>query len=372
MRIAAIDIFPLRLPFREEFRIARGSVGNPTDGAPHLYVRIRTESGHEGWGEARPSHRWSYETEESVLASLRRYLAPALIGADVWELRELHERMDRELAPGISVGAPIAKCALDMAAHDLLACSAGVPLHRFLGGAAEEIRLSFLISVADPESAGERAAAAWGAGFRAMKVKIGSGLEHDLELLRAVRTAAPAAYLWADANQAYDSAGARLLARRMEPLAVDCLEQPIPANDWLGLARLTTQSPVPIGVDESVFSAGDLLQLIRLGAGEILVVKLSKMAGVGPALECIRLARTAGMRILGSGLTETRLGLAATAHVLAAGGGCDYADLNGPQFLAEDPVAGGVDVSGGAVRLSHSAGIGVVLDEEKLHRFSVS
>src|SRR5438270_2120177 len=263
MKLTAIDVFPLRLPFREEFRIARGSVGDPASGAPHVYVRVRAEDGSEGWGEARPSHRWSYETEESVLTTIRGYLAPALLGADPWDLRGLHQIMDREIAPGISVGAPIAKCAVDMAVHDLLARSAGVPLREFLGGAAEEkVRLSYLISVPGPEEAARRAAAAAAEGYGGLKVKIGTDPAHDLEILRAVREAAPGAFLWADANQAYDLPTALVQARKMEALGVDCLEQPLPANDWTGLQRVARSSGVPIAVDESVFAPGDLLQLL--------------------------------------------------------------------------------------------------------------
>lgn len=371
MKLQSIDIFPLRLPFREEFRIARGSVGDPAAGAPHVYVRVRSDDGREGWGEGRPSHRWSYETEESVLSTLRRYLVPALLGRDPWDLQGLHAAMDREIAPGVSTGAPIAKCAVDMAAHDLLAGYAGVPLVRFLGGGSEErIRLSYLISVSDPEEAERRAAAAWSEGFTGFKVKIGGDPGRDLQLLRAVRGAAPDAYLWADANQAYDLPTTLVQARKMEALGVDCFEQPLPANDWLGLRQVAQATSIPIGVDESVFSPADLLQLIRLEAVRILVVKLGKMAGLHRARLAVQIAREAGIGILGSGLTETRLGLAAAVHLLAAYGGCAYADLNGPQFLADDPIYGGIRIAGGEAAVPTAPGIGVTIDEEKMARYA--
>src|SRR5688500_3103894 len=138
MKLASIDVFPLRLPFREEFRIARGSVGNPEQGAPHVYVRVRADDGSEGWGEARPSHRWSYETEESVVSTIRGYLEPSLKDVNLWDLRGVHAAMDSVIAPGISVGCPIAKCGVDMAIHDLLARKVGVPLANFLGGGADD------------------------------------------------------------------------------------------------------------------------------------------------------------------------------------------------------------------------------------------
>ena len=88
MQLTSLEVIPLRLPLREELRIARGSVANPAAGAPHVYVRVVGENGIEGWGEARPSHRWSYETEESVVTTIRHYLAPALEGLDLFD--DLH------------------------------------------------------------------------------------------------------------------------------------------------------------------------------------------------------------------------------------------------------------------------------------------
>jgi L-alanine-DL-glutamate epimerase-like enolase superfamily enzyme len=371
MKITSLDVFPTRLPYREEFKISRGSVGGPGAGAPHLYVRVRAEGGREGWGEARPSHRWSYETEESVLSTLRGYLFPALVGRDAWDLRGLHAAMEAEIAPGLSTGAPVARSAVDIAVHDLLARAAGVPLVSFLGGAAEQpLPLTYILAVNTPAEAEERAAARWRDGYRGFKVKIGGNPRHDLELLRAVRGAAPEAYLWADANQAYDLPGALALCRGLEGLGVDCLEQPLPANDWLGMSRLARASAIPLAADESVFSPVDLLQLIRLEACHLLVVKVCKLGGLGPARRAIALARDAGLGVLGSGLTESRLGLTATAHLLLAGGGCHYADLNGPQFLAADPVAGDLELRPGSVTVPARPGIGLAPDPDLLERYA--
>jgi muconate cycloisomerase len=371
MRLASLEVYPLRFPLQEELRIARGSVANPAVGAPHVYVRVVGENGIEGWGEARPSHRWSYETEESVVTTIRNYLGPALAEADLFDLDGVQRRMDREIAPGISTGAPIAKCGIDIAIHDLLARSVGLPLQAFLGAAREhELALSYLISVGSPEEAAARAQQAWASGYRGFKVKIGMEPSHDLEILRAVRQAAPEGYLWADANQAYDVATATRLARGMEALGADVLEQPVPANDWTGLARLARDTAVPIAVDESVYAPMDLIQLIKLEAIDVLVLKLSKMGGLTRARLCMQIAREAGLGLLGSGLTESRLGLTAAAHLFAAYGGCAFADLNGPQFLADDAVAEGPEMAPGVVRLPTTPGIGVRIDPEKLQGYA--
>jgi muconate cycloisomerase len=370
VKLVSLEVFPTRLPMRETFRIARGAVGDPTVGAPHLYLRLTADDGGVGWGEARPSPRWSYETPESVAAALRHYIAPLIPGREAWDVEGLHRAIDRELAPGISTGNPIARSAVDMALHDLLARAAGVSLGAFFGGrASSSLSLCKIIAVADPEEAGSRAGAAAAEGFRALKVKIGGGVAADLEILRAVQAAAPGAYLWADANQAYDAATAATLARRMEALGTDCLEQPLPANDWTGLRRLCASTALPIAVDESVFAPADLVQLVRLEALDLLVLKVSKLGGLSRALLAARIAREAGIGLLGSGLTESRLGFAASAHLYGAFGWVPYADLNGPQFLADDPVEGDLRIEGGEAFVTDAPGIGMTVSDERLAGF---
>lgn len=371
MKIERIDVFPLKLPFLSEFKISRGSVGGPKAGAPHVYLRVTTDAGSVAWGEARPSPRWSYETLESVVTTIGIYLAPALVGVDAEDLEAVHAVMDREIAPGITVGQPVAKSGIDMALHDLAARRRGLPLYRHFGAEqAAAVPLSYLVSVDSPAKAEEVTAAAVSAGFTGFKVKIGMDPSLDLELIRAVKRVAADCYLWADANQAYSVDTAVERSRDMAKIGVNVLEQPVPANDLLGLRELVAKSAVPIAVDESVFSVGDLDQLVRLKALHMLVIKVSKMAGLSGARKCIERALDAGIELLGSGLTETKLGLAASAHLYSAYSFKYPVDLNGPQFLADDPVRAGVTIDRAVVKLSDGPGIGVDIDEEKLARYA--
>ncbi|MCX6376719.1 MAG: mandelate racemase [Armatimonadetes bacterium] len=371
-RIEKIEVFPLNLPFLTEFKISRGSVGGPKAGAPHVYIRIAMDSGAVGWGEARPSPRWSYETLESVVTTIRNYLAPALVGLDADDFETAHQIMDREIAPGITVGQPVAKSGIDMALHDLAAKSLDLPLYRFLGAdRASGVPLSYLVSVDSPAKAEEVTAAAVSTGYTGFKVKIGMDPSLDLELIRAVKRIAGDCFLWADANQAYGVELAVERSRDMAEIGVHVLEQPGPANAFLGLRDRVARSAVPIAVDESVFSAGDLEQLIRLKALDMLVIKVSKMAGLTGARKCIERALSEGIELLGSGLTETRLGLAASAHLYSAFGFKHPVDLNGPQFLADDPVKSGVTINRATVSLSDAPGIGIEVDEEKLAQYAV-
>lgn len=370
MKIADIDIFPLRLPFRTEFKIARGSVGSPQAGAPHVYVRIRSEDGTVGWGEARPSHRWSYETEESVVSTLRGYLAPLLIGKDPADLEGILRLMDTDIAPGTTVGQPIAKSAVDIALHDLLGRARGMNVRDLFGARrADSVRLSWIVSDPTPEGSANIAREALGNGYTALKVKIGISPERDVELLEAVRGAAPKAYVWADANQAYTPAFALRMARACADLGIDVLEQPIPANDLSGLRRLVDHSDVPIGVDETVWSPADLIQAVRMDALDVLVVKVSKMAGLRRARQCVEMCRAAGIGVLGSGLTESAVGFTASAQLYGAYG-VEIADLNGPgQFLSDGPARDQVRIENGSALLPDGPGIGLDIDGDDVKRF---
>jgi o-succinylbenzoate synthase len=351
---------------RETFKIARGAVGSPDAGAPHVYVRLTSDDGTEGWGEARPSPRWSYETLETVTTTLRNYLVPAIIGMNAADFGDLYGRMESEIAPGITIGQPIAKSAIEMAVQDLICRKKGISLQHQLGGSNHRSwPMGLLVSAESTEEAERKAGLAADKGFTVLKVKIGVNPKSDTEILEAVRRAAPKAYLWADANQSYDLAMSLALAKQGARNGIDVLEQPLAANDYWGHRELRRHSQIPIALDESVFSITDLEQMFRLECLDALVIKVSKMAGLFRARQCIEVAREMGLDVLGSGLTESRMGFFASAALYAALG-VDKCDLNGPQFLADDAVEGPFPGALPMVDLPLGPGIGVSIDRTKL------
>ena len=119
-----------------------------------MLVKLTTESGATGWGEATPTPRWTYETTETIVSTLRRYLAPAVLGIPVWNLDALHRAMERAIAPGVTTGSPLAKSALDVAAHDALGRALGVPVHQLLGACRRKtFDLTWMVSVQQPADA---------------------------------------------------------------------------------------------------------------------------------------------------------------------------------------------------------------------------
>lgn len=280
--------------------------------------------------------------------------------------------MSRDIAKGYNAGQPIAKAAIDVALHDLLAAAEGKRLvELWHGSPAQDIKLSYLISTADPEEAARKAQQAYAEGYKGLDVKIGLDKSRDEEILRAVRAAAPGLFLRVDANQAYSLPEALRIAKRMERIGVDVFEQPLPANQLLAHAELRRKVSVPIVLDESVWAPGDLLQAIRLEACDYAVIKLTKMGGLRGAKLCGEIARAAGLGLLGGGLTESSLGFAASGQLFRYLGIEEPVDLNGPFFLADDPIAELPLIQQGVAALPTGPGIGCVPDSGKLQQYSV-
>jgi L-alanine-DL-glutamate epimerase-like enolase superfamily enzyme len=110
--IVRVEVFAVLYPVVGHFKFLKG-------GRPAVFVKLTAEGGIFGWGQSVPIPTWSYETQESVVSTLERYLAPVLIGRDPFDIAGAHAAMDRAIAPSFSTGMPIAKAGVDLAFHDL-------------------------------------------------------------------------------------------------------------------------------------------------------------------------------------------------------------------------------------------------------------
>jgi muconate cycloisomerase len=370
--IRSVEVIPLRLPVARALTLSRGPATDPERGAPHVLVRIADGEGMVGWGEARPSHRWSYETEETVVSTIRNYLEPVLVGEDEANLARLHAAMDAVIAPGTQIGQPIAKSAVDLALHDLLGKQRGLSLGAMLGRpAAAPVVLGYVVSAHTIEEAIRQVGEGKRKGYHGFKVKAGIHPRTDLELVQEVKRVAGEKPVWVDANQGWDFATAVRLARAMASLGVTVIEQPLAAGNLTGYADLVRRCDIPIVLDESVSSPRELLTFIRMGAVSGLVIKLCRVGGIFWARQMAEMALAADLPLLGSGLTEGRIALHAGAAVFGAFGITIPVDLNGPQFLRDDMVAGPLEFPGQTVPVLDRPGIGVEPDPEKVERYRV-
>ncbi len=371
--IRSIEVIRLTLPIAKPLTLARGIASDPKAGAPHILVRVENDKSVVGWGEARPSPRWSYETGDTAVSTIRNYLAPALLNHEEDDVAGLHARMDVTIAPGVQIGQPIAKSAIDLAVHDLLGKKHGQSLSALLGRrSSAEVRLCYVVSAPTIDEAVRQTNEGMEKGYHGFKVKAGIHPSTDLEMMQEIAKVARGKTLWVDANQGWDPTTAIRLSKLLASLGVAVLEQPLAANDITGYHDLVQRSEIPVVLDESVYTPRDLIQFIRLGAIGGLVLKLCRAGGVFWTRQLAEMAQSAGLLLLGSGLTEGRISLHASAHLFSAFGITMPVDLNGPQFLSDDMVAGQLSFPGQVVIPPDTPGIGVEPDPAKVERYRVA
>lgn len=294
------------------FRISRGV---RTETAV-VTVEI-SENGRTGRGEGVPYPRYG-ESVESVLAQIEQ--ARLVVEAGISRAG---------LAARMPAGA--ARNAIDCALWDLEARLDGVPVHARLGMPPPAPIATALTIVIDTPAAMAATAAQW-ADAPLLKVKVDAS--EPVAQIRAVREAAPQAALIVDPNEAWDEA----LVRAVMPVLAQCrvavLEQPVPAGNDAWLAHY--RGPVPICADEAVHTVADLDTVAT--RYQAVNVKLDKSGGLTAALELAAAARARGLGLMSGCMVCSSLGIAPALEIARA---ADWADLDGPLWLAEDR-AGGV------------------------------
>lgn len=339
-RVVSVEHQVLHLELTEPFGIAGGS----HDVASIVVVQVRLEDGSVGLGEAAPLPAYNGETIADVELAVGA-AGPRLVGAEAANLAACAE----EIAPFTRQSAA-ARAALEVAVLDAHTRSTGSSMRRWFGaGTAPNLETDVTIPIVPPDSA-RAAARAWrGKGFRQIKIKIGGG--EDVARILAVHEGAPDAQLLLDANGGLTAAQALGLLTELARYGaqVALFEQPVPKDDWDGLAQVAQRCRVAL--DESVVTAADArLAAERLGSAAVINIKLMKSGLVG-ALEIASVARKAGLSLMIGGMVESELAMSASASFALGLGGFSFIDLDTPLFLRDSPFQGALTYQGSTVRL---------------------
>ncbi|MCO6451135.1 MAG: hypothetical protein J5I90_10150 [Caldilineales bacterium] len=344
MPIIKVEIGQYDYPFAGEFKFFEpGPDGRVV--RPSVLIRLTDEDGLSGWGQAVPVPSWTYETVETVTSTLANHLAPKLLGADPADFVDIHRRMERAIRPGLTTGQPLCKAAVDLACFDLAGKQQGKSAGEFLSDkpGLSELTLSWTINATSLEAAEEQLASGYGRGYRNFNFKVGYPQTpmYDLALAELIHDFTPDGFCWADANTAYDLETALEVLPRLADAGVEVMESPLPPMDVAGYRALRQQGALPIVMDEGVIAPRDAETFMSLGMMDGLTLKIGRTAGLWNACQIASLAQKHGIFLLGSGLCDPDLSLAASAHVFARVGIDKPCALNGPQYLAET-----LDVSG--------------------------
>jgi L-alanine-DL-glutamate epimerase-like enolase superfamily enzyme len=343
----------LTLALRDPFRIARSDHGGGRS-VTTVIVELSHPAfpGLVGVGEGYPD-RFYGETPETMAAVMADLLDDAhFVEEDLAEPGWAHQRLVWQSATWADRirGHGAAKCALDIALHDLAGKVLGVPVHRLLELPVDDLPpTDFTLGLDEPSVVAERALRA--GDFPALKIKCGGPT--DLATLRAVREVYGGP-LRVDANTGWTRETAVELLPALVDLGVELIEQPFAARAYHDLGWLQDRSDLPIVADESAVTEEDLDALDGVVAG--VNVKLAKVGGIGPARSMLEAARRRGFRTFLGCMEETSVGIAASAVVASL---AEWVDLDGNLLLADDPF-GGLELDADKRwRLSERPGLGL-------------
>jgi L-alanine-DL-glutamate epimerase-like enolase superfamily enzyme len=275
MIISGVETFPLRIPFSPGSKSAASAWG--PEGLPavdSLLVKVTTDSGLEGWGEA-----FGFTGVPVTQRAIDAVIAPLCTGRDAAQIAPLMAAVQDKLAV-FGRGGPFTHglSAVDMALWDIAGKAAGVPLYRLLGGGRDQLACyASLDAYADPDLVRAAVRKAADAGFTAIKLH-----ERDVGVVRAARDeAGPEVALMIDVNTAWTVNQARAMAAQLREIGPKWLEEPVwPPENYDGLAEVRRTGGVPIAAGENVATLLDFGRLLDAGAVDFVQPSPAKMGGI--------------------------------------------------------------------------------------------
>jgi len=323
--------------------------------------------GVSGWGEVTAGEHPFYNEEwtESAWLILQQYAGPAALGRTLEAAAGCaplfaHIREHRMAWGG-----------LEAAVWDLEARLLGQPLWRHVGGTRTEISCGVSIGIQESVAAlVETIERELACGYQRIKIKIKPGW--DVEVVREVRRMFPNIRLMVDANSAYTLADTDHL-RRLDEFYLMMIEQPLAHDDIIDHAALQAKLSTPVCLDESIRTARHAEQAIRLGAAQIVNIKLGRVGGFAGARQVHDVAQAAGVPVWCGGMLESGVGRAHNIALSTLPGFVLPGDVSASRrYWARDVVAPPIEVTPrGTIVVSGEPGFGYALDLDFLHAITV-
>jgi L-alanine-DL-glutamate epimerase-like enolase superfamily enzyme len=373
LKIEEIEVFPLRIPYKMAARTAFFEYPY----VESMLVRIRTSENLVGYGEALTDPAFIGETTDSICGAIKNHLGQAVLGSNLFALREIHEKMDQALVRNTA-----AKAAVEMACLDALGKATGEPIYNLLGGdfnpdifEVPEIVIGTLAGeVRYCEEALNR-------GVTSFKVKVGENPDKDVERVKRIREAVgDEAEIRLDANQGWRNYWMALnLAKRIDKFDISMLEQPLPEQDLKGHAMLRKAVGVPIMLDESIHRINDASAAVQLEACDVISVKIMKSGGLMRIKELVEFCSAHSISCHMGTSWETEVGWAANLNLIRGLPGIKLWDAYSPTDIYWGSTASiGTPICTynkngvSQVRFPDGPGLGIAVDESAVRKYLIA
>lgn len=354
MKITDVKMEKFSIELSEPFNVAFAQITHTVS----IIVKIETDEGYVGYGEAAPFAPVTGETVDGCLEILSLF-RQGLIGMNPLDIEKAHAMMD-----GLAHGNGSAKCAVDIALYDLKGKVMGQPLYRVLGGYDNVVQNDITVVINPPEKMAEQAVHfVKDLGYHILKIKTGICPEEDLRAISLIREAVgPDIRLRVDANQGYNYSQAIAMLTEMKKYGVEAIEQCLPDWDLDGAARLRRQgSGIQLMLDESVHTIRDAAKICKAEAADIMNLKLMKCGGLYRSAQINAIGESFGVPCMVGCMIETKISITAGLSLVAAKKNITEADCDTFLFYKDGDTGmpGGFEIEGDQFRLLDKPGLGL-------------
>ena len=384
MKIKQIELFPIRMkPVKPDWGSSQVA---HIPGMATVILRITTDSGVVGLGEAASGPAYFNQTLGSLLDWLRNY-SKALYDCNPLDIANAHRIMDR-VSGEFPTGCQPARAGIDLALYDIIGKVQGRPVYEILGG-AYQTSFDMLTNLYEstPESKASASKKFVSEGFKGLKIKIGAktremgvnveSLKWETAKLMAALEAVPDdIQIDADPNQSWRSPKIvvtvleNILNKKFYPNL--SIEQPLHHLDLIGHKFIRDALHIPVILDEAVVSPQAMLQIVMQGAADRIVLKFNRVGGLFLAKKIATICEAANIGISLDTMPFTKLGDTAACHLAATLREPYPVDAEGHLWFEDTPFIGGLTIKNGRASINDAPGFGDELDDNKLNAMRIS
>ncbi|MDN5511129.1 muconate/chloromuconate family cycloisomerase [Acinetobacter sp.] len=333
-----------------------------------VLVKISTEDGFVGWGEATTIGGLGYgdESPESIKTNIDTYFAPLLKSLTGLNVAQTVQTLKKHIN-----GNRFAKCAIQTALLDIQAQRLGIPVSELLGGRLRNsVPVLWVLASGDTEKdIAEAKKMIEAKRHNIFKLKIGSrAVEADVEHVLAIKKAlGQDISIRVDVNRAWSELQAVKGIQLLQDGGVDLIEQPCAIDNIDAMQRLTRKFDIAIMADESLMGPQTAYQLAKCNAASVFAVKVAQSGGLMEGCVVGKIAQLAGIDLYGGTMLEGPVGTIASAHVFSTFENLAYGtELFGPLLLTEQILKTPLQYQNFELTLPKGTGLGIELDEDKI------
>jgi len=363
MKIESITLHQLSMPLVTSFATSFGSI----DTRDCILLEARSE-GVVGWGEcvADRDPGYAYETVGTAWHILQDFLIPPLLDQEIADVNMLQQNMAHVK------GHQMAKAGLEMALWDLTGKMTGKSLRELLGARRTQVEVGVSVGIQDsPDQLIKAVEDYLRVGYRRVKIKIKPG--RDVTDTQVVRGAFPDLRLQVDANSAYTLETAQTL-QPLDKLNLLLIEQPLAEDDLWDHRVLQNQFQTPICLDESITSPRHARQALEMGSCRVINIKQGRVGGISQGVAIHDLCQGQGVPVWCGGMLETGVGRAANLALASLPNFMLPGDISATdRYYARDITQERFTLNpDSTINVPTGPGLGVTIDREALHRFTIA